>query len=215
MEQARRNERVSPHELVEAARAISIAEWAAVVLALSYLVLAVRQHIACWAFAAASSAIFLWLFARAGLAMQSALQLFYIAMAAYGWYSWRGGIGDARGARPIVRWPASRHLLAVAGVMLLAAANGWLLHSRGPGAVPYVDALVAWGSVLTTWMVARKVLENWAYWIALDLIAAALYWTQGLYATSMLFVLYSAIAVQGYRSWRSSLALQARRRAPA
>jgi nicotinamide mononucleotide transporter len=72
--------------------------------------------------------------------------------------------------------------------------------------VPYVDALVAWGSVFTTWLVARKVLENWLYWIVLDLAAAALYWSQGLHATAVLFLLYSAIAVQGYRSWRASLA---------
>jgi nicotinamide mononucleotide transporter len=68
-----------------------------------------------------------------------------------------------------------------------------------------VDALTACGSVFATWLVARKVLENWLYWIVLDSAAAGLYWSQGLYATALLFVLYSAIAVQGYRSWRSSV----------
>jgi nicotinamide mononucleotide transporter len=200
---------VSVRPLIDAAAAITPAEWSAVVLALAYLMLAVRQHIACWFFAALSSGVFLWLFARAGLAMQSALQLFYIAMAAYGWYSWRGGKAHEH-SRPVVRWPASWHLYAAGGVAVVAAANGWLLRSRGTGAVPYVDAFVAWGSVLATWMVTRKVLENWLYWIALDLLAAALYWAQNLYATAILFLLYAAIAVQGYRSWRSSLIVQAR-----
>jgi nicotinamide mononucleotide transporter len=206
---------MSLRQLLDAAAAITPAEWSAVVLALAYLVLAVRQHIACWLFAALSSGIFLWLFARAGLAMQSVLQLFYIAMAAYGWYSWRSGKVDAQHSRPVVRWPASWHLHAVGVVAIVAAVNGWMLHSAGTGAVPYVDAFVAWGSVLATWMVARKVLENWLYWIVLDLLAAALYWAQGLYATAVLFLLYAAIAVQGYRSWRSSLALRAPRVAPA
>jgi nicotinamide mononucleotide transporter len=206
---------MSLRQLLDAAAAITPAEWSAVVLALAYLVLAVRQHIACWLFAALSSGIFLWLFARAGLAMQSVLQLFYIAMAGYGWYSWRAGKVDAQHSRPVVRWPASWHLHAVGVVAIVAAVNGWMLQSAGTGTVPYVDAFVAWGSVLATWMVARKVLENWLYWIVLDLLAAALYWAQGLYATAVLFLLYAAIAVQGYRSWRSSLAVRAPRVAPA
>ena len=188
--------------------AISPAEWTAVALALAYLVLAVRQHIACWIFAASSSAIFLVIFARADLVMQSALQAFYIAMAAYGWYSWRGGIAAAQASRPVATWPAVRHVAAIAGIALVSAATGWLSVSEATAAVRYVDALTAWGSVFATWLVARKVLENWLYWIVLDLAAARLYWSQGLVATALLFVLYAAIAVQGYRSWRTSLTAQ-------
>ena len=192
-------------QLLDAASAISPAEWTGVGLALAYLVLAVRQHIACWLFAASSSAIFLWLFARAGLVMQAALQVFYIAMAAYGWYSWRGGLAAAPASRPVVRWPMTHHAGVVAGIALLSAASGWLSGSDGAAAVRYVDALTAWGSVFATWLVARKVLENWLYWIVLDSAAAGLYWSQGLHATALLFVLYAGIAVQGYRSWRSSI----------
>ena len=54
-------------------------------------------------------------------------------------------------------------------------------------------------------MAARKVLESWWYWIAIDLVAAALYWNQGLKATSLLFVLYTIIAVRGYFSWHEDL----------
>jgi nicotinamide mononucleotide transporter len=50
-------------------------------------------------------------------------------------------------------------------------------------------------------MVARKVLENWLYWVVVDLAAAALYWSQGLYATAALFVVYAALAVRGYQQW--------------
>jgi hypothetical protein len=89
--------------------------------------------------------------------------------------------------------------------VLLSAVSGWLSASETTAAVRYVDALTAWGSVFATWLVARKVLENWLYWIVLDCAAAGLYWSQGLIATAVLFVLYSAIAVQGYRSWRSSV----------
>ena len=190
--------------LRDAVAAISPAEWIAVVLALAYLMLAVRQHIACWMFAATSSAVFLWLFARAGLVMQATLQVFYIAMAAYGWYSWRGGAAEAQSSRPVTTWPPVRHLAAIAAIVVVSAVNGALSSHDSPAVVRYLDALTAWGSVFATWLVARKVLENWLYWIALDLTAAGLYWSQDLIATALLFVLYSGIAVQGFRSWRSS-----------
>ena len=184
--------------------AIPPAEWVAVVLALGYLLLAVRQNAWCWVCAIASSAIFLVLFAQGGLVMQAALQVFYIGMGVYGWRAWRGG-SDGRGELPVSRRPPRWHVLATGAVVVASAVNGWLVGRGTGGWVPYVDALVAWGSVLATAMVTRKVLENWLYWIALDSIAAVLYWTQGFQATAVLFVVYVAIAVRGYFEWRAGL----------
>lgn len=185
--------------------AIPAAEWLAVVLALGYLLLAVRQNPWCWVSAAASSAIYFVLFARAGLFMQSALQVFYIAMAVYGWYAWRGGRDAQAAPLEVSTWTPTTHSMAIGAALLATAVNGWLLAPAGGGATPYVDALVAWVSVLATWMVARKVLENWLYWIVIDLVAAGLYWTQGFHATTVLFLVYVAIAVRGFQAWRTDL----------
>ena len=190
-------------QLLESVAAIPAAEWLAVALALGYLLLAVRQNLWCWACAAASSAIYLVLFARGGLFMQAALQVFYIAMSAYGWHAWRGGRGGRAEGLAVSRWTPAAHGLAMGATLLVAAANGWLLSPAGSGAVPYVDAFVAWASVLATWMVARKLLENWLYWIVVDLVAAGLYWSQGFHATGVLFFLYVAIAVRGLLAWRA------------
>lgn len=185
--------------------AIPPAEWVAVLLAFGYLLLAVRQNAWCWACAIASSAIFLVLFARGGLIMQSALQVFYIAMGAYGWWAWRRGPGG-NAALPVSRWPWQWHALAIVVLLVATGVNGWLVAGALGGIVPYVDACVAWVSVLATWLVARKVLENWLYWIVIDSVAAALYWSQGFHATAVLFVAYVAIAVRGYFTWRADLA---------
>jgi len=188
--------------VVAAFAAIPPAEWVAVLLAFGYLLLAVRQNAWCWAFAIASSAIFLVLFARGGLVMQAALQVFYIAMGAYGWWAWRRG--SAQGAAlPVSRWRASWHAVAIVGLLAVSAVNGWVVARGQGGWVPYVDAFVAWVSVLATWMVARKVLENWLYWIVVDSVAGALYWSQGFHATAVLFVAYVVVAVQGYLAWRA------------
>jgi nicotinamide mononucleotide transporter len=186
--------------MLAAIAAVPPVEWAAAGLALAYLLLAIRQSPWCWACAIASAVLYLSLFAQAGLRMQAALQVFYVAMAVYGWRAWRGTAATpplAVGRRP-ARW----HAWAIVAAVTVAALNGWLVRDGEPALLPYVDALIAWGSVLATWMATRKLIENWWYWIVLDLAAAVLFARQGLYVTSLLFVLYTALALQGYLQWR-------------
>jgi nicotinamide mononucleotide transporter len=191
--------------LVVSLGAIPGSEWAAVALALAYLLLAVRQNPWCWAAAAASSAIYLVLFARGGLVMQAALQVFYVAMAGYGWYAWRGGASGRGATLPVTRWSGARHAAGLGVVLALTLVNGWLIARPADGPLPWVDAFVAWSSVLATWLVARKVLENWLYWIVVDAVAVGLYWSQGFHATAGLYLLYIVIAVRGYFAWRADL----------
>ena len=177
----------------------------AVALALAYLVLAIREHAGCWPAGIASTAIYLALFFRARLYAEAALQVFYIAISVYGWLRW------ARPARqpPVVRWSLARHARALALIVALAAANGAALATFTPAALPYLDALVAWASVVTTWMVARKVLENWLYWFVIDAVSIGIYASRGLWLTAALFVLYLVLIVRGYARWRQRLEVRA------
>ncbi len=186
--------------------AVPAIEWVAAGLALGYLGFAIRQSAWCWAFAVVSALLYLVVFARAGLVMQAALQVFYVAMSIYGWRSWRGSASKA--ALSVSRWTIQRHAVAWVVVAAVAGVNGSLI-TRGTADtwVPYLDAAIAWGSVLTTWMVARKVLENWLYWVVLDLAAAGLAAWQGLAATALLFLLYTALALRGYWQWRRDASL--------
>jgi nicotinamide mononucleotide transporter len=193
--------------LVAALAAVAPTEWLAVALAIAYLLLAIRQNPWCWAFAIASSALYFVLFARTGLVMQSVLQFFFIGMAVYGWRQWRGSAGRAPSV--VGRWSATAHVGAIVAVIAVACVNAWLVAGRHAGLVAYTDAATAWGSVLATWLVARKVLENWLYWIVIDVVASALYWSQGLHATTALYLLYAALAVHGYRAWRRDERAQA------
>jgi nicotinamide mononucleotide transporter len=181
--------------------AVPVIEWVAAGLALGYLGFAIRQSEWCWAFAVVSALLYLVVFARAGLVMQAALQVFYVAMSIYGWRSWRGSASKPPLA--VSRWTLPRHAIACSAVAVIAVANGWVITRGAANAwVPYLDAAIAWGSVLTTWMVARKVLENWLYWVVLDFAAALLAAWQGLAATALLFLLYTALAFRGYWQWR-------------
>ncbi len=182
----------------------SLVEWVAVALALAYVLLATRQSLWCWPAAGVSAAIYLLLFARAGLTMQAVLQAFYVAMAVYGWIAWRAGHGQA-GELSVSAWPARRHFAAAALVIVATVANVYMLGGDESAFVRYADSFVAWGSVIATWMMTRKVIENWLYWIVFDLVAAALYFSQGFHATAGLFVVYVVLAVRGYLQWRKDL----------
>jgi nicotinamide mononucleotide transporter len=193
-------------ELLAQLRATSPWEAVAAALGLAYLLLAVRRNLLCWLCAFLSTAIYLVLFARVSLYMQSALQVFYLVMAVVGFIDWRRGSSDVDGVL-IRRWSLQQHLVAAVMVAVATIVNGWLLRHTD-AASPYVDSFVTWSSVVTTWMVARRVIENWLYWIVVDAIAAWLYFSQGLLATTILFVIYLGIVVRGYFAWRRELAAQ-------
>ena len=193
-------------ELMTQLRATSPAEAVGAALGLAYLLLAVRRNLLCWICAFVSTAIYLWLFGRASLYMQSALQVFYLVMAVVGFLDWRRGRGE-QGEVLIREWTWRHHLLAALFVVLTTLINGWLL--TGTDAVaPYVDSFVTWGSVVATWMVARRVIENWLYWIVVDAVAAWLYFSQGLLWTTVLFIIYLGIVIRGYFVWRRELLVQ-------
>jgi nicotinamide mononucleotide transporter len=187
--------------LIEQARNTSPAEAIAAALGLVYLLLAVRRNLLCWLCAFVSTAIYLVLFARASLYMQSALQVFYLIMAVYGFIDWKNGRTEATGVL-IRTWTMRQHAMAALAVAIATVVNGWLLVEHTDAAAPYLDSFVTWSSVITTWMVARRVLENWLYWIVVDALAAYLYFTQGLVATTVLFVIYLGIVVRGFFVWR-------------
>jgi nicotinamide mononucleotide transporter len=186
--------------LLASLQAMSPWELAAVLLGIAYLLLAMRESLWCWYAAFVSTAIFLWLFWRVGLLMESALQVYYLGMAVYGWWHWRHGTGPDH-TLPISRWSGRQHAAAVAAVVAASLVSGALLASYSSAALPYLDSFTTWGSILTTWMVARKILENWLYWLVIDSVSIYLYLDRALYLTALLFAAYVVIVLFGYRQW--------------
>ena len=186
--------------LLQAAQAMSAWEAIAVALGITYLLLAVRENLWCWYAAFVSTSIFLVLFWNVNLLMESALQVYYLVMAVYGWWQWQHGSGDQT-ELAISRWGTRQHLVALAAVLIASAASGILLQQFTTAAMPFLDSFTTWGSILTTWMVARKILENWLYWLVIDSVSIYLYLDRELYLTALLFALYLVIVLFGYRKW--------------
>jgi nicotinamide mononucleotide transporter len=181
----------------------SLLELTAVVFAVAYLVFAVRENILCWPAAVISTLIFLYIFWDVKLYMESGLQVYYLAMAVFGWYQWRLA-NDGSTSLQVSMWSMRQHLIALSLIALLTFISGYLLNSGTDAQLPYLDSLTTWGSVVTTFMVVRKVLENWIYWLVIDSISIYLYMDRELYFTSLLFAVYIVIIFFGWFSWSKS-----------
>lgn len=188
-------------KLIEQLLATSPLEAAAAIIGLAYLLLAVRRNLLCWLCAFASTILTLVVVAQARLTMQVVLNLFYLGMAVYGFIDWRRGRTDA-GEVKIESWNVNQHVMAAVLVIIASAVNGWILAHWTDVPAPYLDSFVTWGSIVTTWMVARRIIENWLYWIVFDGAAVWLYYSQGLLALAALFIIYLGIVVRGYIVWR-------------
>lgn len=186
-------------DLLAGLRDFTAAEAAGVVLAIAYLVLAIRQNILCWYAAFVSSLIYMAVFFSARLYMESALQIFYAAMAVYGYVQWKYGGAEHAGVK-ITTWSARQHALALGAISVLSGSLGWAM-SRTDAAFPFVDSFTTVAAIVTTFMVARKILENWIYWFVIDGISVFIYVARGLELTAALFVLYLILIVIGFRRW--------------
>jgi nicotinamide mononucleotide transporter len=179
---------------------VSPVEYGAVAFAVLYLVLAIRQNAWCWPAALISALLSAALFYDARLLMESGLQLFYAAIAVYGWHQWTRG---PRGHGVAIRWwPWRAHCAVIAGILITSALCAWALSATRQ-VMPFVDSFTTVAAIVTQYMVAKKVLENWLYWFAIDSVSIYLYVSRDLYLYAGLFVVYLVLIVIGFRQWLS------------
>ena len=184
------------------AQTMSHWETIAVILGVAYLLLAMKQSQWCWYAPFGSPAIFSWLFFDVSLLMESALNVYYLAMAIYGWVAWHKGAHSENESLKIQSWTMNQHALAIFSVLTISLCSGYLLSENTSAIMPYLDSFTTWGAILTTWMVTRKVLENWLYWLVIDGAAIVLYIDRELYLTALLMALYLLLATIGWFIWR-------------
>ncbi|HEY2463396.1 MAG TPA: nicotinamide riboside transporter PnuC [Steroidobacteraceae bacterium] len=194
-------------QLVSAWHVTSWIELLAAALAVAYLLLAIGQRLSCWPAAFISSVLYVWVLFSARLYMESVLNAFYAAMAVYGFWQWQHGKGGT--ALAVNRWPIARHGLAALTITAFSVVSAFFLRRYTPAALPFADSMVTWSSVFATFLAARKVYENWHWWLLIDSVSAYLYYSRHLYATMLLFGLYLILIVIGMREWRRSLLLAA------
>lgn len=184
----------------------ALLEWVAVVFSLLYVFLAARQNIWCWLFGALSALVSVVLFVHVKLYAESILYVFYVVISLYGWWQWKASRGSTH--LPVVEWQPLTHLLLIAGSLAVAAGVYFFFSNYSDAEEPLLDALTTVFSFMATYLVTKKVLSNWLYWVAIDAVSVYLYWTRGLDIYAILMLIYTGMAIYGYFQWKKEYDFQ-------
>ena len=187
--------------VIDALLAMSGWEVFAAVLGIGYVILAARESQWCWPLAFVSTLIYTLLFWDGQLPMQALLNFYYMGMAVYGYLLWRRH-GNSEDDLPIYLWSWLQQGLFLAVGSVLTLITAYYLDAINASQSPYLDAGVTVFSVMNTYLMARKVLQNWLYWIVIDSAAIMLYAQNGYYATIVMYFVYLILAVVGLISWQ-------------
>jgi len=178
-------------------------EIVAAILAIAYLILAMLQDIRCWVSWIISSLMYFFVMYSANLYMEALLQIFYIFIGLYGLYQWRFK-ADKKDALKITTWSVKNHLIVIGALFFLTSLSGYVLMIYTAAASPFIDAFTTWGAIAASYLVAKKILENWFYWFVIDFVSVFLFISRELYPTALLFIVYLVLVVIGYSAWRKS-----------
>lgn len=180
-------------------------EFVAVITAIFYLVLAARENIWCWFYGFISTAIYMYLFFDVSLLSESVLNFYYLIMSVYGWWQWSNN--KKHEAILIRRWSLKHNIILIICCIVLVIPVGFLMHNLG-ASFPYIDALVALLAIVATWMTAKKIYENWYYWLFIDSVSIYLFIAKQLYLTAVLFIIYVVLIFFGIYSWKKLMKQQ-------
>jgi nicotinamide mononucleotide transporter len=162
--------------------------------------LLIRQNIWNWPVGIANNVFYIVIFFNSGLYADMSVQFVYIAVAIYGWWNWlHGGIdhSELKVARTSRAGLLGYMALAAAGT----AALYWILRRFTPSTVPFADGLTSSLFLTAQYMMSRKLIENWWFWIVGDVLVIGLYIYKHLYLTSVLYVIFLAMCVAALVEW--------------
>lgn len=183
-------------------------ELVAVVLALVMVALNMRVNPLAWPLAIASSLLYFLLFWDSRLYGEAGLQLFFVAVALWGWWQWLRGTMDDGSALRVRALPRREALGCAIALAIAWPALALFLDHRTDSDVPWFDAFPTAASLVGQWLLGRKYIENWLVWLLVNVVSVALFAFKGLWLTVLLYTVFVVLSVLGWRAWRR-LAAQA------
>jgi nicotinamide mononucleotide transporter len=186
----------------------SPASWAEVIgalLGMAMVVCNIRQIHWGWPLAFASSALYFLVFWGSKLYGDSVLQIFFAAMALWGWGQWLRAVQPDGQALRVQALSNQGTIKLVAACVLFWWATGLFLIKFTNTDVPWWDAFPTALSVVATLLLGRKYIENWPMWIVVNIVGMALFAYKGLWLTVGLYGVFAVMALVGWRAWRAQL----------
>ncbi|MDQ6894181.1 MAG: nicotinamide riboside transporter PnuC [Acidobacteriota bacterium] len=174
--------------------------------------LSVRENVWSWPTAIVNVTLYILVFWRAKLYADMALQVVYIGISVYGWHQWLHG-GAGRTALPVTRLTRrlAAALVAIGAVSVLVL--GTILGRYTDAALPWLDSTTTATSLIAQWMMAKKILENWLVWVAVDVVYIGMFLFKSLTLTAVLYAVFLVLSAIGYFQWKKSLQSDAARAA--
>lgn len=164
--------------------------------------LTTRQNIYCWPAGLIQVSLYIIVFYEAKLYSDVILHIIYVILQIYGWYYWLHG--DHHHQAVVTRLSLTLLIIWVVIGLIAAAIWGTIMYTYTDAALPYPDAFIITISLIGQWLMAKKKIENWYFWIAVDVVAVAVYAVKELYVTSVLYFTFLIICLYGLREWHSS-----------
>jgi len=172
----------------------------AMTLGIAYIILIAKESLWGWVFGFFSTLIYTILFWEGALVSSSFLNFYYMIMAGYGYYSWNKVEEDKK--LSITTYLISKNIKIIVTGVILTIIMGYLSTTYSNAQHAYMDAFVMVFSIIATWLLTQKILENWLYWLVIDMVAIVLYWKSGYLVTVLLFGIYIVLGVFGFIAWR-------------
>jgi len=183
---------------------MSMIELVAVICGFLCVFFTIRENIWCWPTGLVQVSLYVFVFFEAKLYSDVILHIIYIFMNIYGWYFWLHGGRQKQEAKVTAladRWLAGTVLGSTIAMLLL----GYLMASRTDASFPYGDAFTTTFSLSAQWLMSRKKLESWHFWIAVDVVAIYIYAVKGLHLTAGLYTAFFIMAIIGLQKWKQSM----------
>ncbi len=175
------------------------------VLSIIYLYLSIKQKASLWIFGFLCSALYVVVFFQSKFYADMSLQFYYLGVSVFGWISWKAGKPENRKELPVKRTTPLSGVIILLIALILYFVYYFILTGYTDSPLPKADSFTTALSIVATWMLARKMIEHWWLWIIVDSVSAGLYFYKALYPTAILFVIYTIMAIIGYRQWKKSL----------
>lgn len=165
-----------------------------------------RENILLYPVGLVNTLIYSWLSIKGHLYGEASVNIYYTIVSVYGWVLWAKRNSQQEHVLHITpsskkEWVQQLAFFAVCYIALFACLT-WLKNAFAPEAIPWADAFASASAYTGMWLMAKKKIESWYWWIITDLASIPLYFTKGYVFTSFQFLVLLLMAVSGLLSWQ-------------
>ena len=180
-------------------------EYFGVLTGLVYIGLEIFQHRSMWVVGFLTSLVYVFVFFFSRFYADMSLNLYYVLISIYGFWQWRNKDSGNDQGKHEIRYSRLGGFLGGEILLVTAVLYGglyFILYNYTDSPVPEGDAFTTALSITATWMLAKRILEHWWFWVVIDSVSAWLYFQRALYPTCFLFICYGILAIAGLINWK-------------